>query len=76
MRARWRCWLLQASVDLCALVGVVGCCRRRASRCLLQAGCSSEQVLVDNAVEDVGNLAWFESATSNVFPKQEFESVI
>ena len=30
-----------------------------------------EQVLVDNAVEDVVNRAWFESAISNVFPKQE-----
>ena len=35
-----------------------------------------EQVLVDNAVEDVVNRAWFESAISNVFPKQEFESAI
>ena len=35
-----------------------------------------EQVLVDNAVEDVVNRAWFESAMSNVFPKQEFESAI
>ena len=35
-----------------------------------------EQVPVDNAVEDVGNLAWFESTPSNVFPKQEFESAI
>ena len=35
-----------------------------------------EQVLVDNAVEDVVNCAWFESAISNVFPKQEFESAI
>ena len=35
-----------------------------------------EQVLVDNAVEDVVNSAWFGSAISNVFPKQEFESAI
>ena len=35
-----------------------------------------EQVLVDNAVEDVVNRAWSESAISNVFPKQEFESAI
>ena len=33
-------------------------------------------MLVDNAVEDVVNCAWFESAISNVFPKQEFESAI
>ena len=33
-----------------------------------------EQVLVDNAVEDVVNCAWFESAISNVFPKQEAHS--
>ena len=33
-----------------------------------------EQVLVDNAVEDVVNRAWFESAISNVFPKQEAHS--
>ena len=33
-----------------------------------------EQVLVDNAVEDVVNRAWSESAISNVFPKQEAHS--
>ena len=54
--------LILLSVDLCALVGVVGCCRRWASRCLLQAGCSSSvgsSLSVGGVEENSRDLAFF-----------------